>query len=98
MKLPLSPIAISHLDPGHISPRSEDLYDVIGPFLLSGCPDVEECQISKLCERIYEDHVRRDQVAPADTSDTVLSAPIQISNMKIVDDNSKLWFIFEGIS
>jgi len=75
---------------------SDDLYELIGPFLLNGCPDVKEGKVVKLCNALYSSL----HVPTSNGSDhTILTAPIQLSNMTIADENmlsSNIWKANKG--
>jgi len=64
---------------------SDDLFDLIGPFILNGCSDVKEGKVMKLCAAMYATL----NIPTSNSQQTILSAPIQISNMTIAD-NSQL--------
>ena len=61
--------------------RSDDLFELIGPFILNGCPDVKEGKVLKLCAALYDALA----IPTSNTEQTILRAPVQMSNMSIAD-------------
>ena len=74
---------------------SDDLFDTVGPFLMSGCPDVKEGKISKLCESLFS----MISVATSTDSRKILNAPVNLSEMMLTaEDNlsSSIWKASKG--
>ncbi|XP_063694095.1 ATP-binding cassette sub-family F member 3-like [Bolinopsis microptera] len=74
---------------------SDDLFDLIGPFILNGCSDVKEGKVMKLCAAMYDTL----NIPTSNSQQTILSAPIQISNMTIADTSQlsgNIWKATKG--
>lgn len=74
---------------------SADLFELIGPFLLNGCPDVKEGKVIKLCNGIFDIL----NIPTSKSEHTVLNAPITISDMRIADNSmlsANIWKASKG--